>query len=288
MKKINLILIGLIAVFSIILSSCETEVTGVSLPYEENIIVYGLFTAGELSDGLYIAKTVPPLDKPTIENSKITDAIITIKQNDKLINLVYDEILYYKTLEPLIPQAGDTLELTIIWKGKEYKSTTYIPEKAEDKEVYFTYDITKNPFGNSDYQINVLMNYRANTNDTYLIGNSYTSQIDTFLNYSTAIQGSDKLTNKNKISIGYMYVFNDTTNINIKNLLIENRINNGLIEKLDKAFYNFYISRFNGEDMSSVFGTSGLNVKGNISNKGLGIFIGRNRSFFEIDTIVRE
>lgn len=288
MKKINLILISLISVFSIFLSSCETEVTGVSLPYEETVVVYGLFTAGELSDGLYLARTVPPLEKPTIENSKITDAVITIKQNDKLINLVYDEILYYKTLEPLIPQAGDKLELTIIWKGKEYKSETYIPEKADNEEVYFTYNVIKNPFGNSGYDVNILMNFKANSNDTYLVGNSYTTQLDTLLNYSTAIQGSDKLTNKNQHSIGYIYVNSDTSNLNIEYMLKENNINIGFIEVLDKAFYNFYVSRYNGEDMSSVFGTSGLNVKGNISNKGMGIFIGRNRSFFEIDKIVRD
>lgn len=287
-NKLKLKLLILLLIFSTLFNSCETEVTGVNLPYEETIIVYGLFTDGELSDGLYIAKTVPPLEKPTMENSRVTDAVITIKQNDKIIDLVFDTLLYYKTLEPLIPQQGDILELSIKWKGKEYSSKTYIPKKEKDNEVYFTYILDKNPYG-WGYDLNVRLNFVANSNDTYFVGNAQSSNFesDTSLFYHLAMQGSDKFTKNSIISIGGSYI-DDTTNFDIYKHLKESDFEMGFLEILDKEFYNYYLSRNNGGDVSNVFGTSGLNVKGNISNNGIGIFIGRNRSFYKIDKITRD
>lgn len=291
MKTINIFLLLIIATISILFTSCETEVTGVNLPYEETIIVYGVLTAGELSDGIYLARTVPPLETPTTENSKITDAEVIIQHNDKPITLVYDHTLFYKTTEPIVPQYGDKFELTIKWKGKTYNSKTYIPQKYNSENINFTYNVRKDIYNTGSYIVSINTKFEANTDDTYLIGEANVGRLgfnDTSLYYRNAFKGSSIA--KPLISQNANTIYTDDTTY----ASISNMINNfetkyfSVVELLDIQYYNFFITRYNGDGFSSIFGTSGSNIQGNISNRGLGLFVGRNRIIKQISNITRE
>lgn len=278
------------AIIALFISSCETEVTGVNLPYEETIVVYGVLTAGELSDGIYLARTVPPLQTPTTENSKITDAEVVIKHNDKPITLVYDHTLFYKTTEPIVPQYGDTFQLEIKWKGKTYTSQTYIPQKYNSENIQFTYNIKKDRFNAGSFMVNLNTRCNGNTDDTYLIGEAYIGRLgdnDTSLYYQNAFKGSSIAKPNLVQNVSTIYT-EDTTYTNIINIINSELKYFSVLELLDIQYYNFFITRYNGDGFSSIFGTSGNNIQGNISNRGLGLFIGRNRVIKQISNITRE
>ncbi len=54
------------------------------------------------------------------------------------------------------------------------------------------------------------------------------------------------------------------------------------IISLDLPFYNYHLTRWEGDGGDDIFGTSGVNVRGNI-NGGLGLFLGLSSSGKKID-----
>ncbi len=262
MKKIYLFLI-LLTGFG--LSSCEEEITGVTLPYREQLVIRAVLQAGEKIGNIRVERTIPPLENYTVEKALVKDAVLIIDDSEQLDTLTYKNGYYNSKLTA---QSGKLYKLYAIWKNHRAYGETIVPEQASFDEIFieFTKDTT---IYENYYKATVYTNITPNANYVYTAGISFDNII--YGNYDEIFTYSQRASN-NRLRICFTYTGGDDT------LEVKKQLNNYkfVILSYDKQYYDYFITRYNGNSDDDIFGNVGANVRWNIRGDGIGMFIGRN------------
>ncbi len=263
----------LVLMVAFVLNGCETSVTDTTivLPYQEEIVVQGLITAGKPVENILIQRTLPPLQKWTIAEAEIRDAVATIRSGDRVWPLRYVQFGIY-TVDSLIPEAGKTYQIEVQWKGKTVTATTVIPEvpvldsitlKRDVGGCFTQYDTAIVVYAHPHPEPNVV--YRAATygrsdfdRDTvlYLLQPSY----QVFRGKDT--DGTGKLS----IEALYRCYFEQGPNAEPDTVYVE-------VTGYEPAFYDYYNSKDNNG--GGPFEGDPSAIKWNVTGDGFGFFFGQ-------------
>ncbi len=262
MKKICLVIILIIG-FG--LSSCEEEVTGVTLPYREQLVIRAVLQAGEKIKDIRVERTIPPLENYTVEKALVKDAVLIIDDGEQSDTLTYKNGYYHSKLTA---QAGKQYKLFAHWKQHKAYGQTIIPEPANFDEVFIDFRKDSTYFENY-YFASVYTYITPNENYVYTAGAANENII--YGNYEEIFTFL-KRTPDNKLKIYFTYTGGNDT------LQIKKGLNNYkfVIMSYDKQYYDYFITRYNGNSDDDIFGNVGSNVRWNIKGDGIGMFIGRN------------
>jgi hypothetical protein len=254
--------------------SCEEVVQNPNLPYKEELVIKAVLENGKPIEDIMIIRTLPPLEEYSMEKSLIKDAEAYISVDGEKHKLIFDnyKLTYY--VENLTPQIGKKYSLSVKWKNLSASASTEIPDtvsiesysvKMEEveyydgyKESYFILSAIFKPKYNSVYT-----GYTYHPNDQYKYFNEYAYR------YSDTNKVGRIVLPVNNQYYWYEQPM-DTTDFkeSMKDYYC-------LLESYDFQFYKFFITRYNGSSNDDFFGTSGVNIQGNINN-GIGLFIGRS------------
>jgi len=262
--KINL---TFTAIFTMLLIACEQTVENPELPYKEQLVIRIVLNAGLPVEDIEITKTLPPLENYDYDSALVKDAEAVIKSDGVAYPLIYDPAYQKYYAENLIPEPGKKYTLEVKSKKMLATASTIIPEPVEIDTFYYEFSEQVDDWGYKSWQYIVYAEFKPYSGFVY-IGSSY--EENGFDQYFTdeIFRSRDTLKN-GKISQQILYYYPyDTTNF-------KERINNYTAEiyAFDQQFYNYFITQWEGGSGDDIFGTTGVNVRGNIKG-GIGLFIG--------------
>lgn len=262
MKKIYFYLILLLG-FG--LSSCEEEVTGITLPYREQLVIRAVLQAGDRITNIRVEKTIPPLENYTVEKALVKDAVLIIDDGEHLDTLTYKDGYYNSKLTA---QPGKLYKLYAYWKHHKAYGETIVPEEVSFDEVFVEFKKDTTLF-EGYYTATVYTYITPNEKYVYTAGTSFDNII--YGNYDEIFTYSRR-TSDNKLKINFTFTGGNDT-IEVKKQLNNYKF---VIINYDKQYYDYFITRYNGNSDDDIFGNVGANVRWNISGDGIGMFIGRN------------
>ncbi len=259
MKKIYIVL-SLLLGFG--LSSCEEEVTSVTLPYREQLVIRAVLQAGEKIEDIRVERTIPPLENYTVEKALVKDAVLIIEDGEQFDTLTYKNGFYNSKLTA---QPGKLYKLYAYWKQHKAYGETIVPEPVSFDNVFVEFQKLFEGY----YKASVYTYIAPNENYVYTAGISFDNII--YGNYDE-IYTYSRRTSDNKLKIYFAYVGGNDT------LVLKKRLNNYkfVILNYDKQYYDYFITRNNGNSDDDIFGNVGSNVRWNIKGDGIGMFIGSN------------
>lgn len=261
----------LLLVSALILTSCEENVTGVELPYKEELVVRCILEEGIQPNNIRIERTLPPLEDYSVEKALVTDANAIISDGTNNYSLTYSNGYYYSN--DLIPLTGKEYTLTVKWKGKTATARTSIPKKVNFTKVEFDKKTSYNEWGNGT-EVKFYTWVDAEPNSVYIGGIASFWGSNTW--YSGSISQYSERNSEGKVKVMFEeIIFSDMTmdSIDIVNYIRDNYY---VVEAYEKEFYPYFITKYNGEQSNEIFGTSGTNVEWNIKGDGIGMFIGKS------------
>lgn len=249
-NKYIILLISLI----VLLSSCEERIDFEVDTSFERIVVEGAITNKLKRHQIMISKTSDYFENtpaPKVENASV---IIRTETREHVLSEVEPGI--YET-EEIIGEPGVTYNLEIDTEGEIYNASATMPEITdldsiytnyeEDYEVYLTGLYFQDPDNQNYYMINM---YR---NDTLL-----TDSINNFLIMDDVLYNGIYL-------YGYEIYTEDTIQ-QFDEITIE-------LASIEKSHYDFIQSfQAETEGKDPMFSGPPANIKGNISNGGIGYF----------------
>ncbi|MFH1051530.1 MAG: DUF4249 family protein [bacterium] len=279
MKKIFLntsILFGF--VISVLLISCEQTVQNPELPYREQLVITGVLEAGKKVEGIEITRTLPPLDQYNFDSALVKNAEAVIKSDGVSYPLNYNALSQRYNTENLIPETGKKYSLEVKYKNLIATASTIIPEPVELDTFYYKveYIKIKDIYYEDEYWLyTIYTEYKPKSGAVYLASSQYDN--NDYKNYTEDIKRyQDTLKNgKIKQSI-FQYTTYDTTNFKY-----DIQFYSCSLDSYDTQFYHYFLTRWQGGSDFDIFGTSGVNVRGNIKN-GIGIFIGTSSTSSKI------
>jgi len=267
MKK-NVVNISMILSTLLLLTlGCEQTVDNPDLPYEEQLVIRAVLEAGKNVDDIEITKTLPPLETFTHGKALIEDAEVIIKSDGISDTLSYNRVSQRYYSNDLVPVSGKKYSLEVKYKNLKATAITLVPETVEIDSFYYRKIEEDRWEGEIYWSYIVYAEFIPKSDDVFLGGSSYIN--DPYINYYYDIKRSRDILQNGKISLPFMYFYpNDTNKIGQ-----ELRNFNAHIISFDQAYYNYFITRWEGGGGDDIFGTSGVNVRGNIKG-GIGLFIG--------------
>lgn len=262
MKKIYFFLILLMGLG---LSSCEEEVTGITLPYREQLVIRAVLEAGEKIGNIRVERTIPPLENYTVEKALVKDAVLIIDDGEQLDTLTYKNGYYNSKLTA---QSGKLYKLYAIWKNLKAYGETIVPEQVGFDEVFVEFQKEATIFEDY-YRASVYTYITPVEKYVYTAGISFDNII--YGNYDEIFTYSRR-TPDNRLKIIFTYIGGNDS------LQVKKELNNYkfVILSYDKQYYDYFITRNNGNSDDDIFGNTGSNVRWNIRGDGIGMFIGRN------------
>jgi hypothetical protein len=272
MKRLKIYFNLMILTIIVLLSGCEQTVENPELPYKEQLVIRAVLEAGKPVDNIEITRTLPLLESYSIDKALVKDANAVIKVGDTTYTLIFDNYSEKYKCESLIPEVGKKYFLEVKSKNITATAWTIIPEQVEpDKFSYKRQFIETNNGEWSDkfWEYRIFAEYKPQVGASYLSASGYDNDI--YRNYSYEIKRSKDTMSNGKISQEiFSYTTYDTSNFeyDIKYYWCS-------IDAFDSQFYYYYITRWEGNSGDDIFGTTGLNVRGNIIG-GIGVFIGTN------------
>lgn len=251
-------LIILLLILTAMLSSCDDleQTVDAQLPYVEKLIIKGQFGAkGQYGVdnqriSISVTKSLPPLEEISLEKVTIKDADCKVYYKDKVMKLIHQGKSIYVSEDTLTIEDGVEYRLEVKWKDKVATATTTIPRMPE------------------------LISVEAEP---------YTKRGRTYYNYTFKFRSKDKgmlgLGDGNSNSTLYRYDRIDKidTNYNIffDDIGFNSAITRFAFSFYDLQFYNYHITRYEGESDGGIFNNGGLNVKGNVKGENVfGIWYG--------------
>jgi hypothetical protein len=267
--------LGLLMSFFFI--SCEQTVNNPDLPYKEQLVVKAILKAGEKLDDVDITRTLHPLEEYDREEALVRDADVKILCDGTEYTLTFDGSDYYYSNE-LIPEIGKKYKLEVKWKDITVSSETTVPDTVTIES--FTLKIVKNVYDDGwetweEWSCIVRAKIKPLPTSVYSGYSYYSYPYKEYTGYAMVI--------KDTADDGMLYVpvlehyFYNQWDLDTNMLKQEIRNYTCAVEVYDKPYYNYYLSRWEGDSGDDIFGTSGLNVKGNIKN-GIGLFLGKSES----------
>lgn len=265
-----------------LLTGCEETLSGTDfeLPYREELIVQGFLTADGSTDTIRITRTLPPLDKWTIEKGAVTDAVAVISSEGVDYPLTHIEKGKY-IARGLNPTIGKSYTINVTWKNLKLTGTATIPQAPENPRIFL--DTLE---GGCDYysidgesvkadMIRLILEYVPHG------ANMNSARVSLSYSYQGVPQFRD---------VGFDYFFYDIDSSGGTNqAMVYERCyfsDNQFEQKLDTIFLdfteyeakfrNFYETRWNGSGDDLFFGPSGDHPDWNITGDGFGWFFGRS------------
>lgn len=271
MKLKNIIVL---LVLSVILIACEETVTNVELPYVEQLVVSCVLENGDLVDSLRLERTLPPLESYDEEKALVKDAKVEISDGENIFNLYYFDG-YYRS-NSLIAQAGKTYKLNVEWKGKKVTATTFVPPPIEIPKIEYEITTITDQWGKLfDLRVYSMIKPVRNVvfNSGYFVTYHGANSYDFFNIYREVDTNSSGYCKVNFFS-GMFYELIDTSNVNnfFKDYVF-------VLCSYDAQFYQYFITRFNGQSGDEIFGGNSSNISWNIKGDGIGLFIGRSTTY---------
>ena len=269
----NIILILFLTIF---LSSCEQTVENPDLPYKEQLVIRAVLEAGKIVEGIEITKTLPPLESYDYEKALIKDAVAVIKSGDSVYPLVFDAAYGRYYAANFIPEAGRKYFLEVKAGKMSATASTIIPFPVEIDTFYYKFSEQTTDWGEKSWQYNVYAEFKPYSGSVYL---GFSFREEGFDIWTTdEIKRIQDTLKSGKIPLPVMHYWSYDSSY-IKENIEEYTAN---IYSFDKQFYYYYITRWEGDPGDDIFGTSGVNIRGNI-NRGLGLFIGMATTRKKID-----
>lgn len=276
MKKAILLILLSLAVYS-----CEEVIENPSLPYKEQLVICGVLEAGKPVSQIRITRTLPPLDRYQKDKALITDATAYIEYNGARYNLEYDSMSDFYYNNELTPVIGGVYRIFVSAGSLSADATTTVPDTVliESFQLKRIIDYDQYSGENWYYQVHTLFKPAPGavfTGLTYQYSGEPNSSYVDF-----AFRASDTLKSGRVsypvIDMGFTWYTDSTEYIN----LINSMNYDCHIISWDEPFYDYFITRYEGSSDDEIFGTSGINIRGNI-NGGLGIFTGKSRTVKKI------
>lgn len=264
----NIKILTLIALLSIALTACEETVTGVTLPYKEQLVIRGLLESGEQIRNIKVEKTLPPLENYNADKARVTDALLIVSDGNISDTLISAVGSYFSN--SLKAEAGKTYTLTAKWKGHTATAQTYVPHKVAYDEVEFKI-IRESSNGWFSNKVEFFATTTPEQNLVYqgAISGDYGYE----LGYNDDLHRYEERDANGKLKVVFgEYYFDDFVDSNYVKQYIKNA--KFVLLAYDKQFYDYFVTRYNGETSEGIFGNSGLNVAWNIKGDGIGMFIG--------------
>jgi len=255
------------ATITILLTSCLQTVENPELPYKEQLVVRCVLEAGRKLEGVEITKTLPPLENYTYEKALISDAKVIVKTDDLIDTLFFDAPTQRYNSRNLVPQSGKKYTLSVISKNMIATATTFIPEPVDIDTFYLKK--YKEDYGGGDiyWRYIVYAEYKPKPGTVYLGSSSYGN--DPYMNYNNDIKRYRDTLHNGKVAVSVLDMsYWDTT-------YVRNEINqySANIDAFDQQYYFYFLTNDAGDSGDDIFGTTGLNIRGNIEG-AIGLFIG--------------
>lgn len=271
----NKVSFGLILVFfSVFFSSCEQVIENPTLPFEERIVVYGILVPNQ-QIRIFVSKTVPPLSNEPVYLS-LQDALVQLESDGETYTL-YSEVASnpwdgrYFTTNLLQIQEGKQYNLTVQWKGKTARSTTFIPPKPILKSFWKSdtvfYEGTNQQDGR--HRLNFSSPSMVNTMITgiaYFSGDTNYSVVET-MDFSEEFNFLDY----NK--------FEDSSVVSYETSLGPGEILYFRLLAVDQAFHIYMTTNDRRNNNDGIFGGGGGNPVWNVYGDGFGLFLGANEGY---------
>jgi hypothetical protein len=249
----------------IVFNSCEEIVDNPGLPYKKQLVVKSMLYVGEPIQDIYISKTLPPLEDSVAEKSLIPNAVGYVKCDGVEYPLRYDGSSSYYVAN-LIPEIGKTYYLDITAEDLHVTSETTIRPLVELDTFFFTSEyVSSNNY--SQWHTLVYTGFRPNSSSVY---RGLVTKDGYNLNYSYSISRAQDTT---KSGLAIIPIYDIWTNYKPQkgDFLFQGLVS--VVNIYDSPYYDYFLTRYNGNSNDAIFGTSGVNIKGNINN-GIGLFMG--------------
>lgn len=257
------------------LIGCEQVIENPDLPYEEKIVIGAFVLEGSRHITIDVTRTLPLTQKYSHQAAVLADADVQIKSTKGIFKAAYNANEEMYRVEVPTIQAGETYELTVLWKDKRATSITRIPEvptvissssvpdykKNETYVKYYTFttDFSSNPAICVGLLSERVTSYQPGDADM----NLYTDNLLSKLFYAKTVVGNNAESIRYKRTSDFYY-FGGEFNY---------YYHSALFATFDYPYHAMNISggRYNDGD---IFGSSGSNPRFNIKGDGVGYFIG--------------
>lgn len=264
MKKQIIILILLATLFI----GCDDleQTVDYQLPYVEKLVIQGQFGINSNNFSVTVTKSLPPLEKVTLEKVTIKDAECKVYYRDTVIELNNTSFSTYYSDTGINIEEGVEYRLEVKWKDKIAIAKSTIPKLPIIKSVravksngdfsnYTTYWISIQSVDKGMVSINSAEDNFDNNDGLKLINN--VGRIDT---------------------IGYTD-YNSTDGQELPSTFF--------MKFYDIAYYPYYVTRYEGQSESGIFSGGGLNVEGNVEGDNtIGVWVGVNTLIDKIDNYI--
>lgn len=259
-----------IALVSILLFSCEDleQAVDYELPYEEKLVIDGNLAAKASNISVIVTKTIPPLERVTFDKVRVADAECKVYYEDKVIDLELSEnqgLSVYYSREPVEIKVGVEYRLEVKWNGKTAIARTTIPKLPEIVAVS-----------------------KETITDEYDWSNEYYKL--SFQNEEKGVlQISDDHFGPNESNV---YIFKEESKIYDvwvqEYRIVNNRDSVFTLFYYDFEYLKYHNTRNEGDSDGGIFGSSGLNIEGNIEgDEAIGLWIGYNQKQDTISKYLR-
>lgn len=276
MIKNKFLLLILIFLTGFYINSCEETITGVSLPYKEQLVVRGVIEPNEKFEGIHLTRTLNPLDNYDYNKALVSDAEVNIISDNQTYKLNFNGDVYINNDIQFL--AGKQYQLDIKWKNHNPRASTFIPEQIEN--VTLLYDTTTILYDldllYSEKVIEVFAYIDPEPENVYITGFSESGYLY-FRDFNIYNYNQRDKDGKLKVVFAH-FGFSDGIN-NYDEIIRMIKSYEYFIDSYDEQYLNYYNTRYNGSMSGGIFGNEGLNIQWNVKG-GLGLFIGRNRSKF--------
>lgn len=264
-KYINIIAIAIITIISY---SCEETVNGVELPYQELLVIRGELRANE-QFSVSIHKTLPPLEEFSEEKVRISGVKAYIECDGKQYPLTNNNQGKYSNAE-LIPIPGKSYKLYAEWKNHKAYSETSVPLNYD---TLYNYNVQKrivdSEWGGQQLEYTISADARLSGNSVALISAVGNNQ---YYNFPTELCAKLENDFSGNIVIGKYATWNYE----------DFRLSSVMITKYDNPYFDYYVTRREGDMNDDVFAISGNNIAWNIKGDGIGLFIGSNKKEIKV------
>lgn len=237
------------------LSSCDDleQTVDSNLPYIEKLIIQGQFGINSRNLSVSVTKSLPPLEKPTLDKVTIKDADCKVYYKDKVMNLIYQGESKYVSEDTLTIEEGVDYRLEVKWNDKVAMASTTIPQNPE------IISIVKKPYKDQG-QTRYVYEFNLIAKDKGMIGFGFSGE--------RSYYGEFNLLNKEntnyKVYTERIITLQDSSEIFTYGYF-------------DRQFYPYYQTRNEGNSDGSIFSNGGLNMEGNVKGENVfGVWFGYN------------
>ena len=266
------LLIAITLCFAFFSSGCEEEISGVSLPYEELLVINCMPTVGEPHIIIDITRTLPPLEDYDRSKAYVNDAVVTMEVNGVEYTAGSGTEGLYAI--PYSVKSGDKIKLNVKWKNKTAYASTIVPEVPVIDSLNYRVE-EQNEWGYYQKYLIVYAYLQAKHPEVCYQGMYGHSTYDYYDEDYSNIANYESRNSKGTVRVRTMsyMIWDNYPNISE---IIDNYVYS--VDAYDNQYYPFaktYYKSYYGGDM---FESNGTNPIWNIKGDGIGLFVARAKS----------